>query len=523
VLRSNNMARAVGKAFSSTYSRLEKAAIAAARRNDAMLLYVPDNLAGVYQDSAGATSPAVGAPIGLVLDRQYGLSPASAELITNGSFAGSTGWTSTAFTTGTITTTGGAAVFSGVGGGSVLSNSATVQAGRAYRLTYEVKNYVTGAFRAESTSGGYTGLSRASNGVFSEIIRPTGSSVLSIKAVSATTGDVDNVSLVEVLGYHATQPTAASKPTLSRIPRKRGPELVINGGFDSSASWSTISTTISGGSVALAVQFAYAQQTIELKAGASYVVSYSVIASSGSYPLALSGSGFTGVTTTIPAVVGRNSVVVACVNTSNLLKLIAPNTGTSVTIDDVSVREVLEWSNVLSFDGIDDFLDVTFRDYYAAGGSTCAASWFGSVSANTGFVIAETSLVSNTPLLSPLGIASGASNAGFFMRDDAGAQPHNFTNYSPGGFADTNVVGVVDSGSNIKGYTRGIKTYDTNYSRGGAITASKITVGATQRTGNSNWVKIPIALICWSANVMPDADRKAIERFASYLVGEPYV
>lgn len=47
---------------------LELNAIAAARRNAASLWYVPQSLAGVYQDSAGTTPAALNAPIGLVTD-----------------------------------------------------------------------------------------------------------------------------------------------------------------------------------------------------------------------------------------------------------------------------------------------------------------------------------------------------------------------------------------------------------------------------------------------------------------------
>lgn len=57
---------------------LEQEAIDAARRNNAALWYIPDSLAGVYQDAAGTTPATASSPIGRVNDQQYG--PTNAAL-----------------------------------------------------------------------------------------------------------------------------------------------------------------------------------------------------------------------------------------------------------------------------------------------------------------------------------------------------------------------------------------------------------------------------------------------------------
>lgn len=672
MLRSNCMARAVGRAFSSTYARLEKAAIAAARRNDAMLLYVPDNPSNVLQFSAGYTPSTVGTPIGRLLDMQYGAPTLGPELLPATKFTDDfSGWASVL---GTVSVVGGRLrTARGVATGGRAAAPISCIPGRTYRIAVDrylggvssagfvvaisptstvgniLSNYgSTGPYSAtfiatqsshwialdtgtgsegqyceydnvsvrevieapgsrgeEKTSNGDFSLWSNDNpvnwglsfvesateyvtqgapgvrlvstaGAFNEIAQNVGlvngrtyevtvqisacdgtgavsnasSSPVSFTApgwyravftaiggsiglkrsVGGTPCDftVTYLSCREVFGFHGSQATAANKPTLVRIPRKSGPDLVINGGFDSPANWSVISTTISGGSLALAVQFAYAQQTIELKPGASYVVSYTVTASSGTYPLALSGSGFTGVTTTIPAVVGRNSVVVTCVNTTNLLKLIAPNTGTSVTIDNVSVREVLEWSNAVQIDGTDDWMDLSYRDYFVGGSYTFVGAWAGPVTGNSAFVLAQSSTSDVDPLCSPLFVPSGSNHVSIFERGDTAQVGISGSSYSLDTLQGSACVELLQTSSgatgNYKGWCSGALVRNINYTRvAESLTTNRVTLGTSQRTSVSGFSKGSFALLCWSANVMPDADRRAIGRFASYLIGEPYV
>lgn len=362
-----------------------------------------------------------------------------------------------------------------------------------------------GCYRSIFTAvGGSVGFKRSSGGVASDFT-------------------VTSVSVKEVFGFHCVQSTASSKPTVVRIPRRKGPDLVANGGFDSSAGWTTVSATIASGVLPLANQFAYAQQDVAVRNGAYYELAYTVTATSGAFPLALSGTGFTGTTTVLSAVLGRNTAIVQCVNTTGVLKLIAPNAGTSVTIDDVSLREITEWSNAIQFDGTDDWLDVTFRDYYAAGASTFIGSWYGPVTGNSSFGLAQSSSGSTTPVYAPFGIPTTSINAAYFMRDDSASAVLNFRTYAPSALAGTDVVSAIDSGNRLVGLDHGAVSVDVAFARPGTLTSNRVTVGAIQRTSISGFAKMIVGLLCWSANVMPDSDRRAIEKFAAFLVGEHHV
>lgn len=70
-------ARCVEAASNDVYAALEAAAIAAARANNAALWYIGRDLSGVFEDSAGTIPAAVGSPIGLWWDRQYGVGSSS--------------------------------------------------------------------------------------------------------------------------------------------------------------------------------------------------------------------------------------------------------------------------------------------------------------------------------------------------------------------------------------------------------------------------------------------------------------
>lgn len=70
-------ARCAEGASSDVYAALEAAAISAARANNAALWYIGRDLSGVFEDSAGTIPASVGAPVGLLRDRQYGVGNAS--------------------------------------------------------------------------------------------------------------------------------------------------------------------------------------------------------------------------------------------------------------------------------------------------------------------------------------------------------------------------------------------------------------------------------------------------------------
>ena len=193
--------------------------------NEPGVWYDPSDLSTLYQDSAGTTPvTAVEQPVGLILDKSKGL-VLGPELVTNGDFSdGTMGWTA------------------GVGSISVVSGEMRVvrssNTSSAYQAISTVvgRTYkVTGLQRVVTPTSQPNLVARTGTDPSLGVIgfgNPTTSTVLEANtfyftAVGTTTylhltagaaaGEVafDNISVRELPGNHASQPTAISRPVLS--------------------------------------------------------------------------------------------------------------------------------------------------------------------------------------------------------------------------------------------------------------------------------------------------------------------
>lgn len=180
----------------------------------------------------------------------------------------------------------------------------------------------------------------------------------------------------------ATQATTANKPTVRRVPKRLGPNLVSNGGFDSGLTWwtrgGTGTQTHESGAIRVVGDSAttwsgISETTIPvLTRGKQYLVQFSVLAENtnngaGLYfrtsSLDIGGLFDNGRNYFYPSAVGNYSMLfTATVDNINQLRIIAGSeSNASVLFDNISVKEVLEWTNAMSFDGSNDFLqtDIT--------------------------------------------------------------------------------------------------------------------------------------------------------------------
>ena len=176
--------------------------------DEAGVWYDPSDLSSLFQDAAGTTPvTAAGQPVGLMLDKSQGL-VRGPELVTNGDFATDSDWTKGTNWTidgGVITSDGSTS-----GAASALEQYDVFTAGSLYEVSFEISNYSSGNIKFSRHTTWTPNL--AANGIYTYNMRAT-TDRASFRSDSAFTGDVDNVSVREITGNHATQATASKRPT----------------------------------------------------------------------------------------------------------------------------------------------------------------------------------------------------------------------------------------------------------------------------------------------------------------------
>ena len=174
----------------------------------------------LFQEATGITPAAVDQNVGLALDiSKWGgktlaqVLAGQPELVTNGTFDSDTAWTKG---TGWSISGGKASIDGSNGAASYLAAiaSPTYVVGRTYRLSFDY-SLSSGRFRFNPAGGTTSASVGVGSGTFSTYVTALSASGLSIQAIDAgTIGWVDNVSVKEIPGKHASQATSGARPVL---------------------------------------------------------------------------------------------------------------------------------------------------------------------------------------------------------------------------------------------------------------------------------------------------------------------
>jgi hypothetical protein len=370
--------------------------ISAIRRNGGTLLMTDNAFSGAYVDITG-TQPvtALGDLLGLVLDRSYGgaLGP---ELVANGGFdTDSAGWSAYM---STPSVSGGVLTLTANGTPDFPQISYPVT-GLTVGKLYEISAF---AARGTTTSPAFISLAAGVNANTSSTVLTK----ISVKWIATTTSTsatlgifggavtgtalFDSVSVREIPGNHATQSAVASKPSVQRVPKRLGPNLVVNGDFSGGTTgWSAsgASMSVSGGELAntgiAAAPYPEVMQDFSTVVGKTYAVRGADrrgTSANGAWVLAKRASGAGNIASS-PVTTSTSSTPFVfefvALDTSSRISLVqnagTADTGTTI-FDNIAVQEVLEWTNVISFDGSNDFLQLSQPVFTAANddGFVCA-------------------------------------------------------------------------------------------------------------------------------------------------------
>jgi hypothetical protein len=130
------------------------------------------------------------------------------ELVVNGDFSSATGWSTINVTiaSGVATITGNPSLF----------RSMTTVAGVTYCVSITVAGLTGGSLWLRFTGGTAISSGTFGNGTHQFLLRSNGNTTLLIEQVSGTitAGTIDNVSVRELPGHHATQATSGARPAL---------------------------------------------------------------------------------------------------------------------------------------------------------------------------------------------------------------------------------------------------------------------------------------------------------------------
>jgi len=174
----------------------------------------------LFQEAMGITPAGVDQNVGLALDvSKWGgktlaqVLAGQPELVTNGTFDSDTAWTKG---TGWSISGGKASIDGSNGATSYLAAiaSPTYVVGRTYRLSFDY-SLSSGRFRFNPAGGTTSAFVGAGSGTFSTYVVASSTSGLSIQAIDAgTIGWVDNISVKEIPGNHASQGTSGARPVI---------------------------------------------------------------------------------------------------------------------------------------------------------------------------------------------------------------------------------------------------------------------------------------------------------------------
>ena len=329
--------------------------------------YDPSDLSTLFQDSLGTTPvTTAGQPVGLMLDKSQGLT-LGAQAITNGTFATATDWT---LTTGAAIS-GGQLEFS-PGSTGEARQSLTLDAGKTYIITFDIVRRA-GAISVRllgGTTNNFTTVGATGSYAYHVVPNAGNNELIIVATNTSVDADIDNISVREIPGNHATQATSAARPTYQYEWDGVGPlgdELVTNGDGNSIIGWSSgNSANLSSVSGRLRVTnngagFGNASQSFTTVVGDTYKITVSAFAGSsasqrwrigtsvGGSSIYDSGSEASDINYSFTFIAtATETYVTFYANTSN--------TTAYAEYDNISVKDIPVGSRLhfLAFDGVDD-------------------------------------------------------------------------------------------------------------------------------------------------------------------------
>ena len=454
-------------------------------------LFDPSDLSTLYQNAAGTTPvTAVEQPVGLWLDKSQGLM-LGPELVPQDYLTNPAAWS---IVNGTAQAVAGRIIFTANGAGQLAVRILTpVVLNKIVRTSLSISSFdsVLGSLY-DYTSGVNV---KAINSLPTSNITSNSKTSNSAELIAFLSGgtpaagasfSIDNLTIKEIYGNHATQSITASRPTLSARYNK-----LLNSATISTQSVTTVAAqyTLSftgTGSITLS---GTATGTLA-GTGANTRVSLSVTPTAGTLTLTVTGS-----------------VTLAMLAFGTLTTYQAIITATSY--------DTSGWPKYLKFDGIDDYLNLPYMGLYANGSASVVAAMYLFINVVNGRLISEDNSTLANPTYSLLiQNRDSTTSTDVYMRNDAGIIKSLQDTSSPlDGIY--HIQSVTDTGNGLYMYQDSKAKALSTYTRSGTVSIDRTSIGASHAATDSEFIKANINGLIITKSALSDTDRRRCEQFLS--------
>lgn len=173
----------------------------------------------------------------------------------------------------------------------------------------------------------------------------------------------------------------------------------------------------------------------------------------------------------------------------------------------------------LSFDGIDDYLNIPYLGLYAGGACSIVAAIDSQNQTTNAALISERNSAVATPQYIP---SRRVANDGIdaLLVNDSGTTVKD-TNGTTSGLRTKTVRSIIDNGQNINIYKEGVLSGYNNYTRSGSLTLNNTTIGASISTTNSMFMKMNLFGLIVTKSSINDVQRLQCEKYLGRKVDVP--
>lgn len=468
----------------------------------------PEDMSTMFQDAAGTTPvTALEQPVGLWLDKSHGLE-LGPELVTNGTFdTGTSNWVGHKGSETLSVVSSRLQVITQVTDSGVQQYF-PLKVNRTYQLQATVTNTHPTIPRKFTLFLGSISVSKATEVAAGatetlclNLIAGTNVATgVRMFGASYTPGEVfyiDNISVRELKGNHATQSVTASRPVISA--RK---------------NWLLATDTLSTQNVTTIA----AQQTLSFTGTGSITLS-------GTATGTLTGTGANNrVSLTFTPTAGTLTLTVSGDARFGQLEY-GPTATTYQKVNTSTDYDTVGFKKYLKFDGIDDYLNLPYMGLYANGSASVIAAIDERPRSSYDVILGETNMANIIPLYYVAIPNTQGANfyAGMFVRNDTGIPAYDVdtrgnANLSNVG-AIASIFSFVDSGANISKFHNSGLADSVAYARTGTGTFTDTKIGAWYRPSLVDLFEGSMYGLIITKSALTDAQRVRCERFLAQKSG----